>query len=85
MRGDSSAAYCEVFAGGGMARRGLGPLWSRPFANDVDPAKARAYGALFGARDLTVGDVWGLGAGDLPGRALRAWACFQDLSRAGAA
>ncbi len=28
--------FYEFFAGGGMARMGLGPNWTRLFANDFD-------------------------------------------------
>jgi len=37
--------YYEFFAGGGMARAGLGPEWRCLFANDVDPKKAASAGA----------------------------------------
>ena len=78
--------FYEFFAGGGMARTGLGPGWTCLFANDFDPAKAAAYAANFGDDHLRVGDVWDLGAADLPGRADLAWASSpcQDLSLAGA-
>ncbi len=78
--------FYEFFAGGGMTRTGLGPAWTCLFANDFDAAKARAYAANFGDRDLKVGDVWDLKAADLPGRADLAWASSpcQDLSLAGA-
>lgn len=79
-------AFYEFFAGGGMARTGLGPGWRCLFANDIDPKKAAAYEANFGARGLRVGDIGALRAADLPGRADLAWASFpcQDLSLAGA-
>lgn len=76
----------EFFAGGGMARIGL-EGWRTVFANDLDPMKARAYAANFGAEHLVQGDVWSLSADDLPaGRADLAWASSpcQDLSLAGA-
>lgn len=76
----------EFFAGGGMARLGLDG-WRTVFANDLDPMKARAYAANFGAEHLVQGDVWSLSAADLPpGRADLAWASSpcQDLSLAGA-
>ena len=78
--------FYEFFAGGGMARTGLGPGWRCRFANDFDARKAEAYRANFGGDDLEVGDVWGLDAKDLPGRADLAWASSpcQDLSLAGA-
>ena len=82
MARDPFSVY-EFFAGGGMARAGLGEGWRTVFANDLDPAKAAAY-ALNGA-PLTLADVWTLEPSDLPGRADLAWASSpcQDLSLAG--
>jgi DNA (cytosine-5)-methyltransferase 1 len=81
-------SFYEFFCGGGMARLGLGEAWSCAFANDFDPAKAATYRANFAdARaHLHEGDVWGLSAADLPGRADLAWASSpcQDFSLAGA-
>ena len=37
--------FYEFFAGGGMARAGLGPEWTCLFANDIDPRKGAAYAA----------------------------------------
>ena len=78
--------FYEFFAGGGMARTGLGPRWRCAFANDFDASKAQAYRANFGGEELEVGDVWRLEAERLPGRADLAWASSpcQDLSLAGA-
>ena len=78
--------FYEFFAGGGMARTGLGPGWRCLFANDLDAAKAQAYRANFDGEDLSVGDVWKLEAGTLPARADLAWASSpcQDVSLAGA-
>ena len=78
--------FYEFFAGGGMARTGLGAGWTCLFANDFDARKAQAYRANFGEADLKVGDVWELATGDLPGRVDLAWASSpcQDLSLAGA-
>lgn len=86
MHRDSGAALYEFFAGGGLARLGLSPGFACVFANDHDPAKAKTYESAFGGGEIRVGDVWALGAGDLPGRAALAWASFpcQDLSLAGA-
>lgn len=77
--------FYEFFAGGGMARAGLGPSWSCLFANDFDPKKAASYAANWGADHLTVGDVAKVVPADLPGSADLAWASFpcQDLSLAG--
>jgi DNA (cytosine-5)-methyltransferase 1 len=82
---DSRPAFYEFFAGGGMARLGLGPAWACSFANDMDRAKANAYAAQYGDAHLHVGDVWTLNSADLPGAARLAWASFpcQDLSLAG--
>ena len=78
--------FFEFFAGGGMARLGLGPGWQCLFANDISPKKAAAYRSYFGGEELRVGDVAALTPADLPGFADLAWASFpcQDLSLAGA-
>ena len=78
--------FYEFFAGGGMARLGLGAGWTCLFANDFDPAKAAAYRDNFGGDHLMTGDVHALTAADLPGRADLAWASSpcQDFSLAGA-
>lgn len=79
-------SFYEFFAGGGMARAGLGSEWDCLFANDFDPKKAASYAANWGSDDLHVGDVGAVATADLPGRADLAWASFpcQDLSLAGA-
>lgn len=86
MQRDSGAPLYEFFAGGGLARLGLEPDFSCVFANDIDPAKARAYRAAFGDAHMREGDIWKLASADLPGQAALAWASFpcQDLSLAGA-
>jgi DNA (cytosine-5)-methyltransferase 1 len=86
MTRDSGAPLYEFFAGGGFARLGLAPDFACVFANDIEPAKARAYAAAFGGDDMRVGDIWKLSTNDLPGHAALAWASFpcQDLSLAGA-
>jgi DNA (cytosine-5)-methyltransferase 1 len=83
---DSGAALYEFFAGGGMARLGLGGHWTTTFANDIDPAKADAYRAAHGGHEMVCADVWALTSADLPGRPGLAWASFpcQDISLAGA-
>jgi len=77
--------FYEFFAGGGMARLGLGSAWRCLFANDFDPVKVATYRANFGSEDLRAGDVWQLSAADLPGQADLAWASSpcQDFSLAG--
>jgi DNA (cytosine-5)-methyltransferase 1 len=78
--------FYEFFAGGGMARAGLGPDWTCLFANDFDPKKGESYAANWGDDHLHVGDVAAVRPADLPGHADLAWASFpcQDLSLAGA-
>jgi len=80
--------FYEFFAGGGMARLGLGDGWACAFANDFDPVKAATYRANFPGAEahFREGDVWQLQAADLPGRADLAWASSpcQDFSLAGA-
>jgi DNA (cytosine-5)-methyltransferase 1 len=78
--------YYEFFAGGGMARAGLGEGWRCLFANDFDRKKAESYRANWGGDALFVGDVRAIETSQLPGRADLVWASFpcQDLSLAGA-
>jgi DNA (cytosine-5)-methyltransferase 1 len=78
--------FYEFFCGGGMARAGLGEGWRCLFANDFDPAKARAYADNWGEGQLRCTDVARLVCDELPARADLAWASFpcQDLSLAGA-
>ncbi len=77
--------FYEFFAGGGMARAGLGEPWRCIFANDVSPKKGASYAANWGDQHLRIGDVAELTGADVPGRADLAWASFpcQDLSLAG--
>jgi DNA (cytosine-5)-methyltransferase 1 len=61
--------YIELFAGGGMARAGLGSGWRCLLANDADPKKAVSYRANFGRERLRVCDVAYLTPGrDIPAR-----------------
>ncbi|MDX3899379.1 MAG: DNA cytosine methyltransferase [Sphingobium sp.] len=78
--------FYEFFAGGGMARAGLGDGWRCLFANDFDPKKGMAYQTNWGTGgELKVGDVKSIRAADLPGNADLVWGSFpcQDLSLAG--
>jgi DNA (cytosine-5)-methyltransferase 1 len=79
--------FYEFFAGGGMARAGLGPGWKCLFANDFEPMKGRAYRDNWnGGHDLLVDDINNVSPAQLAGHADLAWASFpcQDLSLAGA-
>jgi DNA (cytosine-5)-methyltransferase 1 len=77
--------FYEFFAGGGMARAGLGDGWNCTFANDFSPMKAAVYRSNWGGEHLRQGDVGNLGLNDLPGRPSLVWASTpcQDLSLAG--
>lgn len=83
---DGMASFYEFFAGGGMARAGLGEAWQCLFANDFDSKKGLAYQANWGTGgELHVGDVRKVTADMLPGQADLVWGSFpcQDLSLAG--
>jgi DNA (cytosine-5)-methyltransferase 1 len=78
--------FCEFFAGGGMARAGLGDSWRCLFANDFDEKKVSTYKANWGTGDITHCDVASLVTADLPRNTIDlVWASFpcQDLSLAG--
>ena len=78
--------FNEFFAGGGMARAGLGPNWRCLFSNDFDPRKVSTYKANWGENDIRWGDVADLTLADLPVATVDlSWASFpcQDLSLAG--
>ena len=78
-------SFYEFFAGGGMARAGLGGGWECLFANDIDAKKGASYAANWGDEELLIKDVGKLSTKDLKGAADLAWASFpcQDLSLAG--
>lgn len=78
--------FYEFFAGGGMARAGLGDSWHCLLSNDISPMKGRTYAENYGTDDLVVGDIYDLKPTNLPGHADLAWGSFpcQDLSLAGA-
>lgn len=82
----SGRTFYEFFAGGGMARCGLGEGWQCMFANDFDPMKARVYRDNWnGGSELVVEDVNKITTQQLPGIPDLVWASFpcQDLSLAG--
>ncbi len=78
--------FYEFFAGGGMARLGLGAAWSCLFSNDFDAKKVMSYRQNFAPADeMLHGDVALVSPKQLPKHATLAWASFpcQDLSLAG--
>ena len=81
----SDFSFYEFFAGGGMARAGLGEGWRCAFANDFDPAKVAVYRDNWGADKMVQEDVNLITTTALSGEVDLAWASFpcQDLSLAG--
>lgn len=77
--------FYEFFAGGGMARAGLGSNWQCLFANDICPSKGQSYKANWGDEHLFIKDIYDIRSSDLPGSTAMAWGSFpcQDLSLAG--
>ncbi len=83
---ESQLTFLEFFAGGGLARTGLGESWRCLFANDFDAMKVAAYVRNHGDADIKLEDVGKLTLDDLPSDPSDlAWASFpcQDLSLAG--
>ena len=78
-------SFYEFFAGGGMARAGLGDQWCCLFANDFDRKKAETYRLNWRDDAMLCDDVRHVTTTELPGAADLAWASFpcQDLSLAG--
>ncbi len=83
--GSGLPSFYEFFAGGGMARAGLGEAWECMLANDIDERKGASYAANWGDECLKIKNAGELTTADMPGRADLAWASFpcQDLSLAG--
>lgn len=77
--------FYEFFAGGGMARAGLGDSWECLFANDFDHKKGKSYSENWGSEELLVDDIRNVAPEELPNYANLVWGSFpcQDLSLAG--
>lgn len=84
-RSTADLTFYEFFAGGGLARAGLGDRWKCLFANDFDLKKSATYIDNWGDGELLTKDVASVTVDDLPGVAGLIWASFpcQDLSLAG--
>ncbi|MGY5956491.1 DNA cytosine methyltransferase [Kosakonia sp. BK9b] len=82
---EAEFSFYEFFAGGGMARAGLGKQWRCLFANDMDPIKASTYIDNWGDEHFDIRDVREVTPDKLPLQADLSWASFpcQDLSLAG--
>ncbi len=85
MKREEPFLFYEFFAGGGMARAGLGSEWKCVFANDCSRKKARSYHVNWGYERFSIKDVRDLSTKELPSQADLSWASFpcQDLSLAG--
>ncbi|MCP5399183.1 MAG: DNA cytosine methyltransferase [Sphingomonas sp.] len=81
----SDFSFYEFFAGGGMARAGLGANWTCLFANDFDKKKGATYARNWGDRDIVVDDIRNVDPLTLPEEPDMVWGSFpcQDLSLAG--
>ena len=77
--------FYEFFAGGGMARAGLGTDWTCLFANDFDLKKGATYQRNWGKGTMVVDDLRNISPTDLPETPNLIWGSFpcQDLSVAG--
>ena len=53
----AAGKFYEFFAGGGMARAGLGPTWTCLLSNDIDEKKGAAYQQNWGSKELKIEDV----------------------------
>ena len=82
---NSHPTWFEFFAGGGMARLGLGKDWQCTFSNEWCRKKANTYRQRFGDAEVRICDVADLTPDDLPGTPTLVWGSFpcQDLSLAG--
>lgn len=80
-----SRTFYEFFAGGGMARAGLGKGWQCLLANDFDRKKGETYKLNWGGDDLIVDDIRNIAPEEMPSRPDLVWGSFpcQDLSLAG--
>lgn len=78
-------SFFEFFAGGGMARAGLGDQWQCLFANDMDSIKASTYTKNWGDHHFDSRDIREVKTSDLKHNGDLVWASFpcQDLSVAG--
>ena len=76
----------EFFAGGGLARAGLGEQWRCLVANDIDSKKAAVYRENWGSAEFVEADIRDLDDSKIDEAADLAWASFpcQDVSQAGA-
>ena len=79
----SDFSFYEFFAGGGMARAGLGANWTCLFANDFDKKKGATYARNWGVGDIVVDDIRNVDPLTLPEEPDMVWGSFpcQDGPR----
>lgn len=70
----AALSFYEFFAGGGLARAGLGEGWSCHLAHESDAKKAASYAANFGSTELQSGEIADIAVDDLQGPVDLAWA-----------
>lgn len=77
--------FYEFFAGGGMARAGLGRDWQCLLANDFDHKKGKTYSENWGSNEILIDDIRNIAPEEMPLYADLVWGSFpcQDLSLAG--
>lgn len=83
---DSAFRWAEFFAGGGMARAGLGTNWSCVFSNDNDIKKIESYRENWSSDHLIHCDIQSVPIDLVPDDLTLAWASSpcQNFSAAGA-
>lgn len=82
---ETSLRWAEFFAGGGMARAGLGSKWQCVFANDFDQTKVSCYRENWTSDHLIHGDIRFVSPESIPDNLELAWASTpcQNFSSAG--
>ncbi|MGN2432626.1 DNA cytosine methyltransferase [Pseudomonas syringae] len=80
-----SFSWAEFFAGGGMARAGLGASWDCVFSNDNDEHKVKSYMENWSSDHLLHGDIKTIQESLVPDNLTMAWASSpcQNFSSAG--
>lgn len=83
---NSAFNWAEFFAGGGMARAGLGSGWNCVFSNDNDIKKVETYRDNWSSDHLIHGDIQSIPIELVPDNLTLAWASSpcQNFSAAGA-
>ena len=70
----AALSFYEFFAGGGLARAGLGDGWSCHLAHESDDKKAASYAANFGSTELQSGEIAEISVDELESAVDLVWA-----------